>query len=128
YPCAHCSDTGSSLAMLSGQNPRVFLWTSVHVGCDFGLGLAIHSTILPMRAKTLEIWLVTIHPSPSPPCENESPHMNAAIPGRRPVTEEISGLIERVSTDAALFVFCLTNAQGRVELFPCPVGNTIYFF
>jgi hypothetical protein len=44
------------------------------------------------------------------------------------VTEEISGLIERVSTDAALFVFCLTNAQGRVELFPCPVGNTIYFF
>jgi hypothetical protein len=22
-----------------------------------------------MRAKTPEIWLVTIHPSPSPPCE-----------------------------------------------------------
>src|ERR1019366_2761702 len=85
YPCAHCSDTGSSLAMLSGQNPRVFLWTSVHVGCDFGLGLAIHSTILPMRAKRRH--------APDRLCENEAP-MNAAIPERRPATEEISGLIE----------------------------------
>src|SRR5260370_720872 len=31
------------------------------------------------------------------PWENESPHMNAAIPERRPATEEISGLIERVT-------------------------------
>jgi len=54
--------------------------------------------------------------------------MNAAIPERRPATEEISGLIERVSTDAALFVFCLTNAQGRIETSTALWLTEIYFF
>src|ERR1035438_2528802 len=89
-----------------------FSLTSVHVGCDFGLGLAIHSTILPMRAKTPEIWLVTIHPSPSPPCENESP-MNAAIPERRPATEEISGVIERVTDFGNRQVYSRNSQRSR---------------
>jgi len=33
------------------------------------------------------------------PCENDSPDMAGAIPERRPATEEISGLIERVTFD-----------------------------
>jgi hypothetical protein len=36
-------------------------------------------------------------PKADRPWENESPHMNAGIPERRPATEEISGLIERVT-------------------------------
>jgi len=36
--------------------------------------------------------------SQSVPWENEPPHMNAAAPERKPATEEISGLIERVVT------------------------------
>src|SRR5437667_10631114 len=38
-----------------------------------------------------------VSPKSDRPWENESPHMNAAIPEGRPVTEEISGLIERVT-------------------------------
>jgi exodeoxyribonuclease V alpha subunit len=56
---------------------------------------------------------VTIHPSPSPPCENESPHMNAAIPERRPVTEEISGLIERVTFHNDDSGFCVLRVKAR---------------
>jgi len=38
------------------------------------------------------------HASPSDPWQNESPPlMNAAIPERRAATEEISGVIERVT-------------------------------
>jgi len=36
------------------------------------------------------------HATQTRPCENESP-MNAAIPERRPATEEVSGLVERVT-------------------------------
>jgi len=66
-----------------------------------------------MRAKTPEIWLVTIHPSPSPPWENESPSMSAAIPERRPATEEISGVIERVTFHNDESGFCVLRVKAR---------------
>ena len=34
------------------------------------------------------------HASQSSPWENESPRMNAAIPERRPATEEVIGVME----------------------------------
>ena len=43
------------------------------------------------------------------PFENESP-MNAAIPERRPATEEISGLIERVTFHNDDGGFCVLRA------------------
>src|SRR5713226_1640316 len=51
------------------------------------------------------------------PWENESPHMNAAIPERRPTTEEISGLIERVTfhNDDSGFCVLRVRAGGQRE-------------
>jgi hypothetical protein len=46
------------------------------------------------------------------PWENESPHMNAAIPERRPATEEISGLIERVTFHNDENGFCVLRVSG----------------
>src|ERR1035437_3585292 len=46
------------------------------------------------------------------PCENESP-MNAAIPERRPATEEISGLIERVTFHNDESGFCVLRVKAR---------------
>src|SRR5438552_14140485 len=51
------------------------------------------------------------HASPSHPWENESPHMNAAIPERRP--EEISGLIERVTFHNDDSGFCVLRVKAR---------------
>ena len=47
------------------------------------------------------------------PCENEPPHMNAAIPERRPATEEISGLIERVTFHNDESGFCVLRVKAR---------------
>jgi hypothetical protein len=49
-------------------------------------------------------------------CENEAP-MNAAIPQRRPATEEISGLIERVTFHNEENGFCVlrVKTQGHRE-------------
>ena len=47
------------------------------------------------------------------PWENESPHMNAAIPERRPATEEISGLIERVTFHNDENGFCVLRVRVR---------------
>jgi hypothetical protein len=43
---------------------------------------------------------------------NESP-MNAAIPERRPATEEISGLIERVTFRNDESEFCVLRVKAR---------------
>jgi hypothetical protein len=45
------------------------------------------------------------------PWENESPHMNAAIPERKPATEEISGLIERVTFHNDESGFCIEGKR-----------------
>jgi hypothetical protein len=45
------------------------------------------------------------------PWENESPHMNAAIPERRPATEGISGLIERVTFHNDENGFCVLRVS-----------------
>ena len=47
---------------------------------------------------------LTGHPRPTAHAKM-NPHMNAAIPERRPATEEISGLIERVT-------FCYSRILG----------------
>ena len=43
--------------------------------------------------------------------ENESPTMNAATPGRKPMTEEISGLIERVTFHNEENGFCVLRVK-----------------
>jgi hypothetical protein len=48
----------------------------------------------------------------SRPCENEAP-MNAAIPERRPATEEISGVIERVTFHNDDSGFCVLRVKAR---------------
>src|ERR1035437_4066310 len=45
-------------------------------------------------------------------CENEAP-MNAAIPERRPATEEISGVIERVTFHNDDSGFCVLRVKAR---------------
>ena len=45
--------------------------------------------------------------------ENESPQMNAAIPERRPATEEISGVIERVTFHNDESGFCVLRVKAR---------------
>jgi hypothetical protein len=50
------------------------------------------------QSNPRRIGFLMDHQSPCPPWENESPQMNAAIPERRPATEEISGVIERVTS------------------------------
>ena len=44
-------------------------------------------------------------------CENECPHMSAANPQRRPATEEISGLIERVTFHNEENGFCVLRVK-----------------
>jgi exodeoxyribonuclease V alpha subunit len=51
-------------------------------------------------------------PKADRPWENESP-MNAAIPERRPATEEISGVIERVTFHNDESGFCVLRVKAR---------------
>src|SRR5437764_3005112 len=51
------------------------------------------------------------HTSHCYPWENEFPRMNAAIPERRPATEEISGLIERVTFHNNESGFCVLRVK-----------------
>jgi exodeoxyribonuclease V alpha subunit len=53
------------------------------------------------------------HPSRSPSWENKSPRMNAAFPERRPVTEEISGVIERVTFHNNEDGFCVLRVKTK---------------
>src|SRR5438445_9344251 len=46
------------------------------------------------------------------PWENETPQMNAAIPERRPATEEISGLVERVTFHNDENGFCVLRVKA----------------
>ena len=55
----------------------------------------------------------SLHVTQSRPWENESPQMNAAIPERRPATEEISGLIERVTFHNDENGFCVLRVRVR---------------
>ena len=50
-------------------------------------------------------------PKPRLPWDNEFPLMNAAIPERRPATEEISGLIERVTFHNEVNGFCVLRVK-----------------
>ena len=45
--------------------------------------------------------------------ENEHPRMNAAIPERKPATEEISHLIERVTFHNGESGFCVLRVKAR---------------
>ena len=56
---------------------------------------------------------LTRYASHSRPWENESPRMNAVIPERRPATEEISGLIERVTFHNDDSGFCVLRVKAR---------------
>jgi hypothetical protein len=47
------------------------------------------------------------------PWENDPTHMNAEIPERRPATEEISGLIERVTFHNDESGFCVLRVKAR---------------
>jgi hypothetical protein len=64
-----------------------------------------------MGANHLEIRLLMASPKADRPCENESP-MTAAIPERRPTTEEISGLIERVTFHNDESGFCVLRVKA----------------
>jgi hypothetical protein len=63
------------------------------------------------------------HAGQSRPWENESPQMNAAIPERRPATEEISGLIERITFHNDESGFCVLLVSRTWTSFIC--GNKI---
>ncbi len=52
-------------------------------------------------------------PKADRPWENKSPRMNAAIPERRPSTEEISGVIERVTFHNEENGFCVLRVKAR---------------
>jgi exodeoxyribonuclease V alpha subunit len=53
-------------------------------------------------------------PKANRPWENESPEpINAAIPERRPATEEISGLVERVTFHNDESGFCVLRVKAR---------------
>src|SRR3984957_14576333 len=51
--------------------------------------------------------------SRSPPWENKAPGMNSAIPRRRPVTEEISAVIERVTFHNHDSGFCVLRVKTK---------------
>src|SRR5580693_8553258 len=65
------------------------------------------------QANPSRIALRMALPKGDRPWENESPHMNAAIPERRPATEEISGLIERVTFHNDESGFCVLRVKAR---------------
>src|SRR5438477_5733659 len=71
--------------------------------------MRVHDSTHP--GQTPEIWLVMSHTSHCYPWENEFPRMNAAIPERRPATEEISGLIERVTFHNNESGFCVLRVK-----------------
>jgi len=73
--------------------------------------MRVHDSTHP--GQTPEIWLVMSHTSHCYPWENEFPRMNAAIPERRPATEEISGLIERVTYHNEESGFCVLRVKAR---------------
>jgi hypothetical protein len=56
---------------------------------------------------------LTNHPMFRRPWENESPQMNAASPDRRPVTEEPSGVIERVTFHNDDSGFCVLRVKTK---------------
>src|SRR5947207_3188633 len=70
--------------------------------------MRVHDSTHP--GQTPEIWLVMSHTSHCYPWENEFPRMNAAIE-RRPATEEISGLIERVTFHNDDSGFCVLRVK-----------------
>src|SRR5271167_2667441 len=91
--------------------------------------LPVHAINAISCVAVMEVMLVTFclkekPPNPRPtstisvirksdrPWENESP-MNAAIPERRPATEEISGLIERVTFHNDESGFCVLRVKAR---------------
>ena len=63
------------------------------------------------QANRRRIALPNGSPKADRPWENESPHMNAAIPERRPATEEISGVIERVTFHNDESGFCVLRVK-----------------
>jgi hypothetical protein len=78
-----------------------------HDSLHFGSSLA---ALAPPATKSPQIGLLMGHAS-------HSPHMNAAIPERRPATEEISGLIERVTfhNDESGYCVLRVKTQGHRE-------------
>jgi hypothetical protein len=76
-----------------------------------------------LRGKAATLSTISVIRKADRPWENESPHMNAAIPERRPATEEISGLIERVTFHNDESGFCVLLVSRTWTSFIC--GNKI---
>src|SRR5579872_6225162 len=83
--------------------------------CPRGLRFRLTFAHIPQdsthRVQTQKIRLVLNHTSP--PWGNGSHQMNAAIPERRPATEEISGVIERVTFHNDDSGFCVLRVKAR---------------
>jgi len=69
----------------------------------------------PLPTAPLRIAFLRDHPCPIHPWQNESPRMNAAIPERRPATEEISGVMERVTFHNDDSGFCVLRVNKRAS-------------
>ena len=67
----------------------------------------------PLPTAPLRIAFLRDHPCPIHPWQNESPRMNAAIPERRPATEEISGVMERVTFHNDDSGFCVLRVKTK---------------
>ena len=67
----------------------------------------------PLPTAPLRIAFLRDHPCPIHPWQNESPRMNAAIPERRPATEEISGVMERVTFHNDDSGFCILRVKTK---------------
>jgi hypothetical protein len=112
-------DGGSSLRVLSNlgyfyELTAPFVGSACHPAvCRMVSGSPTSSSSWPKRLPALlkrpsrpnpsgqsnpvKIVFSSGHPSTRPPWDNEPPLMTAAMPERRPATEEISGVIERVT-------------------------------
>ena len=77
-----------------------------------GLETPIRPRTPPSRrapANRLPVWVTKA----DRPWENGSLRMNAAIPERRPATEEISGVIERVTFHNEENGFCVLRVKTK---------------
>ncbi len=88
------------------------------MGCDFDLRLAIHLRDSTHAGQTPGNLACNVsHKSQPLRGKNESPRMIAAIPERRAVTEEISGVIERVTFHNEDSGFCILRVKARLGAF-----------
>ena len=113
------SQAGEKTKVLAGSTTSICF--SHPLGCPTKLAQKAACTSEPLQTTQTpsrqpnprRIACYWIAKSRSRPCENESPHMNAANPDRRPATEEISGVIERVTFHNDDSGFCVLRVKAR---------------